>query len=40
MYRIEVQVEEFLEINKHTVRNKHAGETSCKKVVKCTEPNK
>ena len=37
MYRIEVQAQinvqvgEFLEINKRAVRNKRAGETSCKK---------
>ena len=38
MYQIEVQahinvqVGEFLKINKRAVRNKHAGETSCKKM--------
>ena len=38
MYRIEVQAQinmqvgEFLKINKPTVRNKRAGETSCKKL--------
>ena len=37
MYRIEVQTQikvqvgEFPKINKRAVRNKHAGETSCKK---------
>ena len=41
MYRIEVQTQikvqvgEFPKINKCVVRNKRAGETSCKKIVKC-----
>ena len=40
MYRIEVQTQikvqggEFPKINKRAVRNKRAGETSCKKIVK------
>ena len=30
--QINVQVGEFLKINKHTVQNKRAGETPCKKI--------
>jgi hypothetical protein len=38
--QINVQVGEFLKINKRAVQNKHAGETSCKKNVKCTALNR
>ena len=34
--QINVQVGEFLKINKRAVQNKRAGETSCKRIVKCT----
>ena len=35
-----MQVGEFLKINKRAVRNKRAGETSCKRIVKCTGLNR
>ena len=31
---------EFPKINKRAVRNKHAGEASCKKIIKCAVRNK